>query len=99
SLHAQTLREARGTAGLLAFVVLPVAGLFWVDSLRSSIRAIWRLPPYPGSFFLRQLIDLAVLAGLGLLLAASLAAAAGTETLLNRLVRGPADAGGAPARR
>jgi membrane protein len=98
SLDAQVLREARGTAGLVAFVVLPVAGLFWVDSLRSSIRAIWRLPQYPGNFFLRQVIDLAVLAGLGLLLAASLAAAAGTETLLNWLLRDVADAAGPPGR-
>lgn len=95
SLDAQALREARGTAGLVAFVALPVAGLFWVDSLRSSIRAIWRLPQYPGHFVLRQLIDLAVLAGLGLLLATSLAAAAGTETLLNWLLR---DAAGATGR-
>jgi membrane protein len=95
NLDAQALRDARGTAGLVAFVVLPVAGLFWVDALRSSIRAIWRLPQYPGNFFLRQLIDLAVLACLGLLFAASLAAAAGTETLLNRLLF---DAAGPPGR-
>ena len=82
-LDAPALRDARGTAELVAFVVLPVAGLFWVDSLRSSIRAIWRLPEYPGNFFLRQLIDLAVLGGLGLVLAASLAAAVGTENLLS----------------
>jgi membrane protein len=85
-LDAQALRDARGTAGLVAFVVLLVAGLFWVDALRSSIRAIWRLEEYPGNFFLRRLIDLAVLAGLGLLLAASLAAAVGTETLLSWLL-------------
>ncbi|GIJ57022.1 YihY/virulence factor BrkB family protein [Virgisporangium aurantiacum] len=97
-LDARALREARGTAGLVAFVVLPVAGLFWVDSLRSSIRAIWRLPQYPGNFFLRQLIDLAVLAGLGLLLAASLAAATGTGTLLNLLLFDTADAAGPPGR-
>jgi len=97
-IDVQALREARGTAGLIAFVVLPVAGLFWVDSLRSSIRAIWRLPQYPGNFFLRQLIDLAILAGLGLLLAASLAAAAGTETLLSWLLRDAADTAGPPGR-
>lgn len=85
-LDAQALRDARGTAGLVAFVALPVAGLFWIDSLRSSIRAIWRLPQYPGNFFLRQVIDLAILAGLGLLLVVSLAAATGAETLLNRLL-------------
>jgi membrane protein len=98
SLDAQALREARGTAGLVAFVVLPVAGVFWVDALRSSIRAIWRLPQYPGNFFLRQLIDLAVLAGLGLLLSASLATAAGTEILLTWLLRDAADTAGPPGR-
>ncbi len=85
-LDAEALRDARGTAGLVAFVVLPVAGLFWVDALRSSIRAIWRLPEYPGNFFLRQVIDLAVLAGLGLVLAVALAAAVGTEHLLSWLL-------------
>ncbi len=97
-LDAQSLREARGTAGLVAFLVLPVAGLFWVDSLRSSIRAIWRLEEYPGNFFLRQLIDLTVLAGLGLLLAASLAAAVGTETLLDWLLLDAVGAEGPPSR-
>ena len=85
-LDAQALRDARGTAGLVALVVLPVAGLFWVDALRSSIRAVWRLPEYPGNFFLRQLIDLAVLAGLGLVLSVSLAVAVGAENLLSWLL-------------
>jgi membrane protein len=85
-LDAGALRDARGTAGLVAFVALPIAGLFWVDALRSSIRAIWRLPEYPGNFFLRHLIELAVLAGLGLVLAASLAAAIGAENLLSWLL-------------
>ncbi|MBO3752724.1 YihY/virulence factor BrkB family protein [Streptosporangiaceae bacterium NEAU-GS5] len=81
-LDVQALRDARDAAGVVAFVGLPLAGLFWLDSLRSAIRAIWRLEEYPGSFLLRQLIDLGVLAGLGLLLAASLAAAFGAQTLL-----------------
>lgn len=97
-LDAQALREARSTAGLVAFVVLPVTGLFWIDALRSSIRAIWRLPQYPGNFVLRQLIDFGVLICLGLLLAASLAAAVGTETLLNWLLFDAADATGPPGR-
>ena len=85
-LNAGALRDARGAAGLVAFVALPIAGLFWVDALRSSIRAIWRLPEYPGNFFLRHLIELAVLVGLGLVLAASLAAAVGAENLLGWLL-------------
>jgi len=49
-LDATAVRDARGTASLVAFLVLPIAGLFWVDALRSSIRAIWRLTQYPGRF-------------------------------------------------
>jgi membrane protein len=93
-LDAQALGDARDTAGLVALVVLLVAGLFWVDALRSSIRAIWRLEEYPGNFFLRQLIDLAILGGLGLLLATSLAAAVSTETLLSWLLLNTAGADG-----
>jgi membrane protein len=96
-LDTNALRDARGTAGLVAFLILPVAGLFWVDALRSSIRAIWRLPQYPGNFVARQLIDLAILAGLGLLLAASLTAAVGSEIGLRWLLVDVAGAGGVPS--
>jgi membrane protein len=81
-LDVQALRDARGTAGVVAFIVLPLTGLFWMDTLRSASRAIWRLEEYPGNFFLRQLIDLGVVAGLGLLLALSLAIAFAAERLL-----------------
>jgi membrane protein len=97
-VDAQALRDVRGTTGLVALVVLLVAGLFWVDALRSSIRAIWQLEEYPGNFFLRQLIDLAILAGLGLLLATSLAAAVSTETLLSWLLIDTAGVDGPPSR-
>jgi membrane protein len=85
-LDVRALRDARGTAGVIAFVGLPVTGWFWVDALRSSIRKVWRLPEYPGNFFIRLLIDLLVLAGLGLLLAASIAVALGTAALASRLI-------------
>ncbi|TMR12019.1 YihY/virulence factor BrkB family protein [Nonomuraea turkmeniaca] len=84
-LDVQALRDARGTAGVVAFIALPLTGLFWMDTLRSASRAIWRLEEYPGNFFLRQLIDLGVLVGLGLLLALSLAIAFAAEQLLTWL--------------
>ena len=65
--------------------------------LRSSIRAIWRLPQYPGNVFARYLIDLAILAGLGLLLAASLAVAVGSETGLRWLLVDVTGANGMPS--
>jgi membrane protein len=80
------LRDARNTAGIIAFIGLPITGWFWVDVLRSSIRRIWRLPEYPGRLIIRVLVDLLVLAGLGVLLAASLSIAFLTTNVANRLV-------------
>src|SRR4029450_13128468 len=85
-LDVEELRGARGTAGVIAFIGLPITGWFWIDSLRSSIRAIWRLPEYPGPFLVRLSVDLMVLVGLGLLLAASLATAVATTTAVGGLV-------------
>jgi len=85
-LNVQTLLDARGTAGIIAFIGAPVTGWFWVDVLRSSIRRIWRLPEYPGNLVVRILVDLLVLVGLGLLLAASLAVAYATTRAANGLV-------------
>lgn len=81
-----TFRSARNTVGVIAFIGLPISGWFWVDVLRSSIRKIWLLPEYPGKLVVRVLVDLVVLAGLGILLAASLAVAFVTTVAANRLV-------------
>ncbi len=62
---------------------VPAADAGHTSARRACTR---RLPEYPGNFFQRQFIDLAVLAGLGLLLGASLAAAVGTENLLSWLL-------------
>jgi membrane protein len=96
-LDVQALRNARGTAGVIAFIGLPITGWFWVDALRSSIRKVWELPEYPGTFYVRVLIDLLVLAGLGLLLASSLAATFTTTALASRLINA-AGTGAAPTR-
>ena len=85
-VNVQALRDARGTVGIIAFIGLPITGWFWVDALRSSIRRMWRLPEYPGNLVVRVLVDLLVLAGLGLLLILSLAVAWGTTVAANRLV-------------
>ncbi|GAA3929070.1 YihY/virulence factor BrkB family protein [Actinoplanes auranticolor] len=90
-------RNARNTAGVVAFVGLPVTGWFWIDALRSSIRRIWDLPEYPGRLVLRILVDLGVLVGLGVLLAASLSVAYATTVVANRLVDA-ADTGAGPSR-
>ncbi|MEV4643191.1 YhjD/YihY/BrkB family envelope integrity protein [Actinoplanes sp. NPDC049548] len=86
SVNVQALRDARGTVGIIAFIGLPITGWFWVDALRSSIRRMWWLPEYPGNLVARVLVDLLVLAGLGLLLILSLAVAWATTVAANRLV-------------
>jgi membrane protein len=96
-LDVLALRNARGTAGMIAFIGLPITGWFWVDALRSSIRKVWRLPEYPGNLVVRVLVDLLVMAGLGLLLAASIAVAVATTALASRLVNA-AGTGAAPSR-
>lgn len=85
-LDVQALRNARGAVGGIAFIGLPITGWFWVDALRSSIRRIWRLPEYPGGLVMRVLVDLLVLAGLGLLLTASLTVAYVTTVAANQAV-------------
>jgi membrane protein len=96
-LDVRDLRDARATVGVIAFIGLPVSGWFWVDALRSSIRSIWRLPEYPGTFVVRLFFDLLVLIGLGLLLAVSLAAAFTTTALASRLIHATGT-GATPAR-
>lgn len=93
----QAVRHARSTVGVIAFIGLPVTGWLWVDAVRSSIRAIWRVPQYPGAFLVRLLVDMLVLLGLGLLVIASLGAAVGTNTAAGRLVHA-AGAGGLATR-
>ncbi|GAA3103083.1 YihY/virulence factor BrkB family protein [Streptosporangium carneum] len=97
-LDVAALRDAQSTAGVIALVGLPLTGLFWMDTLRSAIRAIWRLEQYPGNFLARQLIDLGVLAGLGLLLSVTLAMAFVTGEVLNWLVAHTLGAHDAPSR-
>jgi membrane protein len=65
--------------GLIALVGLVIGGVGWVENLRSSQRALWRLDQQPGNVVIRWLIDLAVLVGLGILLLASIAMFSGVQ--------------------
>jgi membrane protein len=86
SLDTQLLRAARGTVGMIALLGLPVTGWFWADAMRSSIRKVWGLPEYPGTLVVRLLIDLLVLAGLGVLLVVSVSTAFTTVAVADRLI-------------
>jgi membrane protein len=80
------LAEASRGIGVVALVALVLAGIWWVESLRTSQRALWRVEQHPGNFVVRYAIDLVVLVGLGLLLVASLAISLGLQDILLRLV-------------
>jgi membrane protein len=90
-MDTDSLRDARGAVGLLALVSLPVIGMLWVDSLRSSVRAVWRVEQYPGRFLTRWTLDFLALIALGMVLTVSLTVAFGAEALLGVVI---ATAGG-----
>jgi membrane protein len=71
--------------GWIALVGLALAGIGWVESLRSSQRAVWDLEQQPGPFVIRWLVDVAVLIGLGILMVLSVSISAGLQDFLFRL--------------
>jgi membrane protein len=82
-VHA--LAQASRGLGVIALAALVLAGIWWVESPRSSQRALWCVDPHAGNFLIRYLLDLAVLAALGLLLIVSLAVSLGLQDILLRL--------------
>jgi membrane protein len=83
---APTARDVgRGEVAVLASAALVVSGVGWVEALRSSLRAVWQVDQHPGHWALRRLVDLGVLAGLGVLLGLSLATTGAIDRLLNWL--------------
>ncbi|MEV6208323.1 YihY/virulence factor BrkB family protein [Kitasatospora sp. NPDC051914] len=73
------------TVGVISGVILLLSGLGWVETMRSSIRAVWRLPEDPGKVLVRKAWDCLVLLGLGAVCLLSLGASAGATTLARRL--------------
>jgi len=86
-LEADKLTDVSSGVGILALVALVLAGVGWVETLRSSQRAIWCLNQQPGHPVIRWLVDLAVLVCLGILLLASLAVSTGIRGVLVELTR------------
>jgi len=84
-LNVTTLFEASQQVRTLAIIALVVAGVGWVETLRSSQRAVWGLIEQPGHFVIRWLVDLAVFVGLAILLTISLAISAGLQDVVLRL--------------
>jgi membrane protein len=81
-LEADSLTNASKKIGFIAIVALIIAGVEWIETLRSSQRALWCLEQQPGHPVVRWILDLAVLAGLGLLLMVSIAVSSGLRGVL-----------------
>jgi membrane protein len=81
-LHSDQIFAGSQQIGLIAMAGLIIAGVGWVENLRSSQRALWRLQEHPGNPVVRWLVDLAVLVTLGLLLIVSIGIFAGVQELL-----------------
>lgn len=66
------ITRAKAGAGALGLVGLLLTGLGWVQSLRSSVRAMFLREAERGNVVVRKLADVAILVGLGLTLLASI---------------------------
>ncbi|WP_203916310.1 YihY/virulence factor BrkB family protein, partial [Rugosimonospora africana] len=98
-LSPAAIQNARKTVAIVGLIGLVFAGIGWIDSMRSSQRAMWGLKQQPGNLVVRRLIDLAILIGLGLLLAGALWLSAGIRDLTRLVlewisVRSPGDPDG-----
>jgi membrane protein len=71
-LDATQIAEARNAVAIVGLIGLVFTGVAWIESLRSSQRAIWGYEQQPGNLFIRRALDLAIMIGIGLLLALSL---------------------------
>lgn len=80
-LDPHRIAAARNTVAIVGLAGLVFTGVGWVDGMRSSQRAVWRLDQQPGHVIIRWLVDLAMLVGLGLLLAFSLWITSGINDL------------------
>jgi membrane protein len=84
------ISQSAPAVGAFGVISLLLTGLGWVDAWRSSQRAIWKLDQDPGNVVVRRLVDLAMLLGLALVLALSLAIADLMDALLRWISGGTA---------
>ena len=62
-LNPSAIQSARNTIAVIGLLGLLFAGIGWIDSMRSSQRAMWGLDQHPGNVVIRRLIDLGILVG------------------------------------
>lgn len=90
-INTTAIENGRSTVTVVSLITLILTGIGWVEALRSAQRAVWHVDQHPGNMIVRRLVDLGMLAGLGLLLAMSLVMTAAIEEILTDVI-GP-DAG------
>jgi membrane protein len=90
----KTLRSSVNTAiqkrtgvGIIGLVGVALTGLGWVGNLRAAIDAVWGRKPAQRNFFLGRLVNLLVLAGLGVGMLVSLALTVVGTALTDQLLR------------
>jgi membrane protein len=71
-LDAEQIAESRNAVALIGLIGLVFTGVGWIESMRSSQRAMWHLDQQPGNAVVRWFLDLGIMIGIGLLLALSL---------------------------
>ena len=82
-LDVKAIQDSGQTVGIVGILGLVFTGIGWVEAIRSSQRAIWRLDQQPGNLVIRRLVDLAVLVGVLLLVAVAAGAAYAFEALVD----------------
>ncbi|MCW2546608.1 MAG: ribonuclease [Mycobacterium sp.] len=72
-LNVATIGDAKVATGIIGILGLLLAGLGWIDALREAIRTMWHHNLKAGNFITKKLVDIGLLVGLGLTMAASVA--------------------------
>jgi membrane protein len=84
-LNTSDIQSARQTVAVIGLFGLAFTGANWVDGMCTAQRALWKVDQAPGNWFVRRLVDLGMLVGLGLLLFLSLWASNGIQILVRHL--------------
>ena len=82
------VKATGGPIGLVGLVGLAFTGIGWIEAIRSSHRAFYRLKQQPGNLVVRRLVDIIVVLAVFVGLAVSVAAIDLLKSLL-RFVAGP----------
>ena len=86
-LNPTAIQSARNTVAVIGVLGLLFAGIGWIDSMRSSQRAMWGLQQHPGNIVIRWLVDIGMLLGLGVVLGLGLWASNLLQDLIGLVLR------------